>query len=54
MAVNRALLVGIDEYVHLSSLEGCVNDVNAVLPLLARHYDDTVNFACQVRTGSGE
>lgn len=48
--MKRALLVGIDDYDHFSPLGGCVNDVNAVRPLLARNEDNTPNFDCQVRT----
>src|SRR5262249_43982180 len=44
--VKRALLVGIDKYQHFQSLNGCVNDVVALAPLLARHADENENFAC--------
>jgi uncharacterized caspase-like protein len=50
--VNRALLVRIDDYDHFSSLGGCVNDVVALTPLLARHEDATPNFDCQTRTST--
>lgn len=50
--MKRALLVGIDEYDNLSQLYGCVNDVNALHPLLARNEDNSLNFDCQVRTSS--
>lgn len=53
--MKRALLVGVDTYNTLSDLAGCVNDVRALLPLLARNDDDTVNFACEtLDTGQGE
>jgi uncharacterized caspase-like protein len=45
--LKRALLVGIDSYDRLSELTGCVNDVQALTPLLARNEDDSPNFACQ-------
>ena len=51
--MKRALLVGLDEYANFSSLAGCVNDVHAIEPLLARNDDGTVNFNCQARTGPG-
>jgi hypothetical protein len=45
--MRRALLVGIDEYEKYSPLHGCVNDVQAIDPLLARHADDAPNFQCR-------
>lgn len=48
--MKRALLVGLDEYTGFSPLGGCVNDVHALEPLLARNDDGSVNFNCQVRT----
>jgi hypothetical protein len=47
--VKRALLVGVDDYANFNPLAGCVNDVHAIEPLLARNEDGTVNFNCQVR-----
>src|SRR5262245_46864519 len=49
--MKRALLVGIDQYDNFNALGGCVNDVNAVEPLLSRNEDDSPNFDCQKRTG---
>ncbi len=51
--MKRALLVGIDDYDGFNSLAGCVNDVNAVEPLLARNEDGSPNFNCQKRTSAG-
>src|SRR4051794_12026554 len=48
--MKRALLVGIDHYENFNDLGGCVNDVNALEPLLSRNEDDTPNFDCQKRT----
>jgi len=48
--VKRALLVGIDEYDNFSSLSGCINDVRALEPLLARNEDNSPNFECQSLT----
>jgi len=45
--MKRALLVGIDAYDQFNDLQGCVNDVTALHPLLARNEDGTVNFACE-------
>jgi hypothetical protein len=50
MTVKRALLVGIDDYDNFNSLGGCVNDVEALTPLLTRHDDNSPNFQCQTRT----
>ncbi len=50
--MKRALLVGIDDYDHFSPLGGCVNDVVALTPLLARHEDATPNFDSQTRTSN--
>ncbi len=42
--MKRALLVGIDKYDAFPSLSGCVNDVWALKPLLARHDNGDLNF----------
>ena len=52
--MKRALLVGIDEYDGAASLNGCVNDVNALRPLLARNQDDSLNFECVVKTSASQ
>src|SRR5205085_269665 len=52
--MKRALLVGIDRYECVSPLNGCVNDVNALMPLLARNEDDSPNFACVTKTSSSD
>ncbi len=52
--MKRALLVGIDSYDKFGDLAGCVNDVEAIAPLLARNEDGGVNFQCQTRTSHGE
>lgn len=48
--MKRALLIGIDEYDSFNNLAGCVNDVDALEPLLSRNEDDSPNFECQKRT----
>lgn len=48
-----ALVVGINSYDHLNSLHGCVNDAHAVNAVLARHGDGSVNFDCELLTGTG-
>jgi Caspase domain len=47
--VKRALLIGIDRYDRFGDLAGCVNDVEAIAPLLARNEDGGPNFQCQTR-----
>jgi Caspase domain len=42
--MRKALIVGIDEYQHANSLQGCVNDANAVIQVLERHQDGSTNF----------
>jgi hypothetical protein len=51
--MNRALLVGVDTYQHFGDLSGCVNDVRALAPLLARNADEeeSKNFECVALTG---
>jgi uncharacterized caspase-like protein len=52
--MKRALLVGVDKYESAPPLNGCVNDVEALMPLLARNEDDSPNFSCVVRTSASE
>jgi hypothetical protein len=52
--MKRALLVGIDEYEHVAPLAGCVNDVVALQPLLARDDDGSPNFECRTVLGPPE
>lgn len=42
--MRKALVVGIDHYKHIDSLNGCVNDAYAVKQMLDRHADGSVNF----------
>jgi hypothetical protein len=51
--MKRALLVGINHYQRVIPLAGCVNDVRALEPLIARHDDESPNFEC-VACVSGE
>lgn len=43
--MRKALIVGIDDYAHISCLSGCVNDAYQMKAALERHADGTVNFA---------
>jgi hypothetical protein len=42
--MRKALIVGIDHYMHLTNLTGCVNDALAVSAVLERHADGEPNF----------
>jgi hypothetical protein len=42
--MRKALVVGIDHYEHIGSLNGCVNDACSIKELLDRNADGTVNF----------
>ncbi|MEZ5382882.1 MAG: caspase family protein [Microthrixaceae bacterium] len=52
--MKRALLVGVDTYAEFGDLHGCVNDVEALRPLLSRNHDRTINFNCQARVEPSE
>jgi hypothetical protein len=47
--MRRALIIGIDEYPN-HSLHGCVNDAQKIKEVLSRHYDNTLNFQCEILT----
>src|SRR5687767_4019773 len=51
--MRRALIVGINYYEHGSALYGCVDDAHAVKAVLDRHDGGTINFDCQLLTGTG-
>lgn len=48
--LKRALLVGIDDYDNFNALAGCVNDVQAIKPLLTRDENGDPNFSCVAKT----
>lgn len=48
--MKRALLVGVDHYDQINNLAGCVNDAQALEPLLRRNEDDSLNFDVEVMT----
>jgi uncharacterized caspase-like protein len=50
--MKRSLLIGIDNYDNFNDLAGCVNDVHALTPLLARHEDGSPNFDCRHYTSN--
>lgn len=51
--MKKALVVGINYYNHIASLNGCVRDANNVNEMLARHEDGSVNFHTRCMTASG-
>lgn len=51
---RRALVVGIDNYISFENLGGCVNDAQALAPLLARNEDDSPNFEVRTLTAPAE
>jgi hypothetical protein len=50
---KRALLVGINDYDNVGSLNGCVPDAKAIAEVLARHDDGSLNFDCRLLTSPG-
>ncbi len=51
--MRKALVVGVDHYVHMSPLFGCVNDAHSVKGILERNSDGTTNFDVRLMTGTG-
>jgi len=51
--MRKALVVGIDYYVGLPQLFGCVNDAYSVKSVLDRNSDGTVNFDVRLLSGTG-
>lgn len=51
MSTRRALVIGIDQYEHASSLNCCVNDAAEVTRLLRHHEDGKANFSVKELTG---
>jgi hypothetical protein len=50
--VRKALVIGIDHYVHLGRLWGCVNDATAVKTVLERHGNLENNFEVRLLTAA--
>jgi len=48
--MRKALVVGIDYYENINSLNGCVNDANSVKSVLESNSDGTKNFDVKVLT----
>ncbi len=51
--MRRALIVGVDYYISISPLFGCVNDAHSVKSVLERHSDGSINFGVKLLVGSG-
>lgn len=51
--MRKALVIGIDCYMNVSPLHGCVNDSFAVKAMLDRHADGSVNFGVKHLTAAG-
>jgi Caspase domain len=51
--MRKALVVGIDYYVGLPQLFGCVNDAYSIKSVLDRNSDGTVNFDVRLLSGTG-
>jgi len=51
--MRKALVVGINYYIHASALHGCVDDAHAVKSVLERSSDGTVNFGVKLLSGTG-
>ncbi len=50
--MRKALVVGIDYYEKINSLNGCVNDANAIKAVLERNSDGTINFNVKLLTAT--
>lgn len=51
--MRAALIVGIDYYEHVTPLFGCVNDAHSVNAVLERNDGGSLNFDCNLLTGTG-
>ena len=50
--MRKALIVGVNHYDHSNPLFGCVDDAHEVKTILERHADGSVNFDCELLTGT--
>ena len=51
--MRAALIVGVNYYQSSSPLFGCVNDAYSVKSILERNDGGSVNFDCEIMTGTG-
>lgn len=52
--MRKALCVGIDNYMKINDLHGCVNDANGVKAALERNGDGTLNFSTKLLCATSE
>lgn len=52
--MRAALIVGVDYYKYVDKLYGCVNDAHSVNSILQRHDGGTLNFDCNLLTGTSQ
>ena len=52
--MKKALIVGIDNYLKVSDLNGCVNDAHDVANVLLRNADGSLNFDIKIMTSTSE
>ena len=52
--MKKALIVGIDNYLEVSDLNGCVNDAHDVANVLSRNADGSLNFDTKIMTSTSE
>lgn len=50
--MRKALIIGIDFYEHIKTLNGCVNDAYEVKSVLERHSDGSLNFSVNLKVSS--
>lgn len=50
---RRALLVGINNYENVTTLNSCVSDTEAMCEVLSRHANGDINFECRALTAPG-
>lgn len=51
--MRKALVIGIDDYLYISCLNGAVNDAHSVKAMLDRNADGSVNFHVRLIVGTG-
>lgn len=52
--MKKALIVGIDSYMNINDLFGCVNDAYSVKSAIERNSDGTINFGVNLKVATSE
>lgn len=52
--MRKALCVGIDSYMKVDDLHGCVSNANAVKAAIERHGDGSLNFSVKLMCATSE